>query len=311
MVSVVGNGQSREGECAIEEDRRGTRTRKAYPHEKANLLKAEDLTSGQLRQAVVHTRQKLATSQRRTCRVIGLTRRGPSAAAAAKKAPTSLSPRQLDHSAAPEPSQSRLGHRLRARQARQRSELQDKMMTVLDEYTRQALAVTVRTRMRADDVLEALHLRLLRHGTPEYIHSDNGLEFIAQAMQDWSVSNLSGYIAVHLGRPDTTNASTEHFAARCSMQNGSRRLSRHKSSSTTGSNSTIIPSTSVPEHAATGARNSNQQWQRARRLDTHFGAGNYFAEMNFHILILTLDNTPVPCTRTWGNDGRFGETRRS
>ncbi len=160
-------------------------------------------------------------------------------------------------------------------------------------------------------MLEALHLRLLRHGTPEYIHSDNGLEFIAQAMQDWSVSNLSGYIAVHLGRPDTTNASTEHFAARCSMQNGSRRLSRHKSSSTTGSNSTIIPSTSVPEHAATGARNSNQQWQRARRLDTHFGAGNYFAEMNFHILILTLDNTPVPCTRTWGNDGRFGETRRS
>ena len=32
-----------------------------------------------------------------------------------------------------------------------------KMLTVLDEYTRQALAVAVRTRMGADDILEALH----------------------------------------------------------------------------------------------------------------------------------------------------------
>jgi transposase InsO family protein len=39
------------------------------------------------------------------------------------------------------------------------------MLTVLDENTRQALAVTVRTRMTADDVLEALYPLLLRHGT--------------------------------------------------------------------------------------------------------------------------------------------------
>jgi hypothetical protein len=36
-----------------------------------------------------------------------------------------------------------------------------KMLTVLDEFTRQALAVTVRTRMGADDVLEALYPLLL------------------------------------------------------------------------------------------------------------------------------------------------------
>ncbi len=42
------------------------------------------------------------------------------------------------------------------------------MLTVLDEYT-QALAVAVRTRMGADDVLEALYPLLLRHGTQEYI----------------------------------------------------------------------------------------------------------------------------------------------
>ena len=38
-----------------------------------------------------------------------------------------------------------------------------KMLTVLDEYTRQVLAVAVRTRMGAEDVLEALYPLLLRH----------------------------------------------------------------------------------------------------------------------------------------------------
>ena len=58
------------------------------------------------------------------------------------------------------------------------------MLTVLDENTRQALAVTVRSRMWADDVLEALYPLLLHHGTPEDIRSDDGSEFIAQVMQD-------------------------------------------------------------------------------------------------------------------------------
>ncbi|MEL6415516.1 MAG: integrase core domain-containing protein [Pseudomonadota bacterium] len=59
-----------------------------------------------------------------------------------------------------------------------------KMLTVLDEFTRQALAVTVRTKMGANDVLEALYPLLLRHGSPEYIPSDNGPEFASEAMQD-------------------------------------------------------------------------------------------------------------------------------
>ncbi len=39
--------------------------------------------------------------------------------------------------------------------------------------------------MGADDVLEALYPLLLRHGSPEYIRSDNGPEFVAEALQDW------------------------------------------------------------------------------------------------------------------------------
>ncbi|WP_171235204.1 hypothetical protein [Ruegeria sp. HKCCA6837] len=59
------------------------------------------------------------------------------------------------------------------------------MLTVRDEFTQQALAVTVRTKMGADVVLEALHPLLLRHGSPKYIRSENGPEFVAEAMQGW------------------------------------------------------------------------------------------------------------------------------
>ena len=60
-----------------------------------------------------------------------------------------------------------------------------KMLTVLDEYTRQALCVEVNRTMGADDVLDALYRLLIKHGKPEYIRSDNGPEFIAGALQDW------------------------------------------------------------------------------------------------------------------------------
>ncbi len=60
-----------------------------------------------------------------------------------------------------------------------------KMLTVLDEFPRQALAVIVRTRMGANEVLEVLYPLLLRHGSPEYIRSDNGPEFAAEAVQNW------------------------------------------------------------------------------------------------------------------------------
>ena len=71
-----------------------------------------------------------------------------------------------------------------------------KMLTVLDEYTREALCVAVATRMGAADVLEALYPLLLRHGKPDHIRSDNGPEFIAQAVRDWiaAVGAKTAYI---------------------------------------------------------------------------------------------------------------------
>ena len=60
-----------------------------------------------------------------------------------------------------------------------------KMLTVLDEYTREALCVHVCARMGSADVLGALYPLLLKHGKPDHIRSDNGPECIAAGLQDW------------------------------------------------------------------------------------------------------------------------------
>ncbi len=60
-----------------------------------------------------------------------------------------------------------------------------RMLTVLDEYSRECLAVVVARSLKADDVLEALTELFTRHGPPTHIRSDNGSEFTAQAVRDW------------------------------------------------------------------------------------------------------------------------------
>jgi putative transposase len=56
---------------------------------------------------------------------------------------------------------------------------------VVDEYTRECLAIRVERRMTAGDVLWALADLFLEYGVPEYIRSDNGPEFVAKAVRGW------------------------------------------------------------------------------------------------------------------------------
>ncbi|PHR46821.1 MAG: hypothetical protein COA32_10090, partial [Fluviicola sp.] len=57
-----------------------------------------------------------------------------------------------------------------------------KILTVLGEYSREALCVAVKPRMGNAEVLETLYPLFLKHGKPEFIRSDNGPEF-AQHLQ--------------------------------------------------------------------------------------------------------------------------------
>ena len=60
-----------------------------------------------------------------------------------------------------------------------------KLLTLVDEYTRECLAIEVARRLRSDDVLEHLAWLFATRGVPEHIRSDNGPEFTAQVVRDW------------------------------------------------------------------------------------------------------------------------------
>lgn len=60
-----------------------------------------------------------------------------------------------------------------------------RMLTLIDEFTRECLAIDVERRMNHQRVLDRLAELFVHRGTPDYIRSDNGAEFTAQAVRDW------------------------------------------------------------------------------------------------------------------------------
>jgi putative transposase len=60
-----------------------------------------------------------------------------------------------------------------------------RMLTILDEYTRECLAIDVARKLTSEDVLERLTDLFIRRAVPDYIRSDNGAEFTARAVRDW------------------------------------------------------------------------------------------------------------------------------
>jgi len=60
-----------------------------------------------------------------------------------------------------------------------------RMLTLLDEHTRECLAIDVARRLRSDDVLERLSWLFATRGVPDHIRSDNGPEFTAKVVRHW------------------------------------------------------------------------------------------------------------------------------
>ena len=60
-----------------------------------------------------------------------------------------------------------------------------RMLTIVDEYTRECLAIDVARRMNSQDVLYRLSELFVHRGSPAYIRSDNGPEFTAKAVREW------------------------------------------------------------------------------------------------------------------------------
>ncbi len=60
-----------------------------------------------------------------------------------------------------------------------------RMLTLVDEFTPECLAIDVERRLDSEDVLECLEALFVSRGTPEFIRSDNGAEFTAKAVREW------------------------------------------------------------------------------------------------------------------------------
>ena len=60
-----------------------------------------------------------------------------------------------------------------------------RMLTLVDEFTGECLAIDVARRLRSDDVLERLAWLFATRGVPSHIRSDNGPEFTAHVVRDW------------------------------------------------------------------------------------------------------------------------------
>lgn len=76
-----------------------------------------------------------------------------------------------------------------------------RMLTVIDEFTRECLAIVVARGLKSDDVLQALADLFVERGPPDHIRSDNGSEFTAIAVRDWLGRIGVGTLYIEPGSP--------------------------------------------------------------------------------------------------------------
>jgi transposase InsO family protein len=71
-----------------------------------------------------------------------------------------------------------------------------RMLNVVDEFTRECLAIRVDRRLRSTDVIDVLSDLFILRGVPGHIRSDNGPEFVAKAVRAWihAVGAKTAYI---------------------------------------------------------------------------------------------------------------------
>jgi len=58
-------------------------------------------------------------------------------------------------------------------------------LNIIDEFTRECLAIKVNRKLGSQDVIEELFKLLIYRGIPEHIRSDNGGEFTAKMVRKW------------------------------------------------------------------------------------------------------------------------------
>jgi transposase InsO family protein len=88
-----------------------------------------------------------------------------------------------------------------------------RMLNVIDEFTRECLAIRIGRRLRSTDVIDVLSDLFIMRGAPGHIRSDNGPEFAAKAVREWIVAVGSRTAFIEPGSP-WENGFCESFNAR-------------------------------------------------------------------------------------------------
>jgi putative transposase len=88
-----------------------------------------------------------------------------------------------------------------------------KILPIVDEYTRECLTIEVERSMTSEDVVSTLEYLFEVRGVPEHIRSDNGPEFIAEAVKGWLARRGSAPLYIEPGSP-WENAYSETFNSR-------------------------------------------------------------------------------------------------
>lgn len=85
-----------------------------------------------------------------------------------------------------------------------------KCLTVVDEFTRECLAIQVEGQIRSQGVIDVLSRLMSVHGVPMFIRSDNGPEFISRAVKDWLTRVGAQTAYIEPGKP-WQNGTEESF----------------------------------------------------------------------------------------------------
>ena len=76
-----------------------------------------------------------------------------------------------------------------------------RLLTIMDEYTRECLVIRAERSIKASDVIETLAHLMVARRVPEHIRSDNGPEFTARAIREWLADVGAKTLYIEPGSP--------------------------------------------------------------------------------------------------------------
>jgi putative transposase len=128
-----------------------------------------------------------------------------------------------------------------------------KCLTVMDEFTRECLAIDVAGRLRSARVIDVLAQLVSLHGAPRHLRSDNGSEFIARAVVQWLHTADIDTAFIDPGKP-WQNGADESFNGKFRNEHLSLQWYRHRVEAQVGIEEWRVFYNEVRPHSSLGYR---------------------------------------------------------